>query len=175
MLERQLSWASGLVLAAVLLAVSLLELLGPAPNPVFGLIASRSGVSIVEPFGRYATVALQLIAVALLLPPRTRMLGAGLAVLIAAGALLMHLTPWLGVYLPDAEQASAALAAGRSAAQIDAMVLPTDKGAMFLLALAIAVLGTATVFLERHARTRSLDGQKDAPVQAANGAAHTRG
>ena len=175
MLERRLSWASGLVLAALLVAVSLLELLGPTPSPVFGLIASRSGVALIEPFGRYFTAALQLVAVALIVPPRTRLIGAGLAVLIAGGALLTHLTPWLGVYLPDARLASEALAAGRTAAEIDAMALPTDKGAMFLLALAIAVLGTATVFLERHARTRGLSEGEDPQIEGANGAAHTRG
>jgi hypothetical protein len=149
MLERILCWSLALVLSALLVAVSLQELLGPTPNAVFGLMAARSGYSLFEPGARYVTAGLQLVAVVLILVPRTRFIGAGLAVALAAAAIVMHLSPWLGINLPNPQMTTRALAAGQTAAEIDAMRLPTDKGAMFLLALAITVLGMATIFVER--------------------------
>lgn len=149
MLERILCWSLALALSALLVAISLQELLGPTPNAVFGLIASRSGYAIFEPGVRYLTVGLQLLAVVLILAPRTRFIGAGLAVAIAVAAIIMHLTPWLGINLPNPQATTTALKAGLGAADIDAMHLPTDKGAMFLLTLAITILGMATIFVER--------------------------
>jgi hypothetical protein len=167
MLERNLCWALTLVLSALLLTVSLQYLLGPTPNAVFGLLAARSGHALFEPDARYLTAGLQLLAVVLLLWPRTRFIGAGLAVAVALAAIVIHLTPWLGINLPNPKATTAALAAGMSAADIDAMHLPTDKGAMFLLALAISVLGMATIFLER-AELRVLGlGRKPTPPSAA--------
>jgi hypothetical protein len=54
---------------------------------------------------------------------------------------------------------SQALAQGKSAADIAAMNLPTDKGGLFLLALAIAVLSAGTVFVEK-AKVRAMSMKK---------------
>ena len=51
--------------------------------------------------------------------------------------------------MPRPVPLSQALAQGMTAAQIDALNLPTDKGAMFLLALAIAALAGISIFIER--------------------------
>jgi hypothetical protein len=81
--------------------------------------------------------------------PRTRSRGALLALVVALGAAVLHLSPWLGVQLPQGPAVSQALAAGKSAADIAAMGLPTDKGGLFMLSLAIAVLAAGTLFVEK--------------------------
>lgn len=71
-----------------------------ATNPIFSIIAERSGISLFEPVVRMATGVGELAAAALLLYPKTRNLGvlAGLAILI--GAIGFHLSPWLGINVP---------------------------------------------------------------------------
>ena len=101
MSERALSWALGLTLAALLLVVAFLQMSGPTPNPIFGIIALRSHIGAFEPYGRYLVVL----------------------------------------------------------AEIAAMGLPTDKGALFLLCLAIAVLAAATFFVEK-AKVRAMTTKK---------------
>jgi hypothetical protein len=140
MMERVLSWALGLTLAVLLLVVAFLQMSGPAPNPVFGLIAVRSHIALFEPYVRYLVVALEAVALLGVVYPKTRSHAAILALAVSLGAILLHLSPWLGVQLPQGAAVSQALAAGKSASDIAAMNLPTDKGGMFLLALAIAVL-----------------------------------
>ena len=71
-----------------------------AENLVFEIIAERSGLPIFEPYVRMATGIAELATAALLAIPRTRFVGtiAGLAVLL--GAILFHLSPWLGIVVP---------------------------------------------------------------------------
>jgi hypothetical protein len=149
MMERVLSWALGLTLAVLLLIVVLMQLTATTPNPVFGLIAARSHIGLFEPWGRYLVVLLEAIALAAVVYPKTRAKGAMLALAISLVAIILHLSPLLGVQLPQGSAVSQALAQGRSAAEIAAMGLPTDKGGTFLLALAIAVLSAGTVFVEQ--------------------------
>ena len=149
MMERVLGWTFGLMLAALLFAVGIQKFVGLDPNPVFGLIEARSGIGVFEPGLRYVTGVLEMIAVILVLWPATRARGAQLGLLVALGAIAFHLSPWLGIQLPRLPELSAALAQGRTAAEIAAMNLPTDKGAMFLLAIAIAAVAVASIFVER--------------------------
>jgi hypothetical protein len=158
-MERVLSWALGLTLALLLLVVAFLQISGPTPNPIFGLIAARSHISLFEPWARYLVVLLEVVALLGVVYPKTRSRGAILALALSLGAILLHLSPWLGVALPQGSAVSQALAAGKSAADIAAMNLPTDKGGMFLLALAIAVLSAGTVFVEK-AKIRALSMKK---------------
>jgi len=71
-----------------------------ATNPIFTIIADRSGISLFEPVIRMATGVGELAAAALLIIPKTRTLGimAGLAILV--GAIGFHLSPWLGINVP---------------------------------------------------------------------------
>ena len=144
-----MSWALGLTLAVLLLVVAFLQMSGPTPNPIFGMIAERSHIGLFEPFGRYLVVLIEVVAVAMVVYPRTRSRGAILALVVALGAAVLHLSPWLGVQLPQGPAVSQALAAGKSAADIAAMGLPTDKGGLFMLSLAIAVLAAGTLFVEK--------------------------
>lgn len=159
MMERVLSWALGLTLAVLLLIVAFLQVSGPTPNPVFGMIAARSHIGLFEPWGRYLVVLLEVVAIAGVVYPKTRSRGAILALVVALGAIVMQLSPWLGVQLAQGPAVSQALAQGRSAAEIAAMNLPTDKGGMFLLALAIAVLSAGTIFVEK-AKVRAMSMKK---------------
>jgi hypothetical protein len=159
MMERVLSWALGLTLAVLLLIVVFLQVAGPTPNPVFGLIAARSHVALFEPWGRYLVALLEVVALLGAVYPKTRSRGALLALVVALGAIALHLSPWLGVQLPQGAAVSQALAQGKSAADIAAMNLPTDKGGMFLLALAIAVLSAGTMFVEK-AKVRAMSTKK---------------
>jgi hypothetical protein len=149
MIERVMSWALALTLAALLLFEVWQALLWLTPNAVFGLIALRSGISFFEPGMRYITAGLELIAVFLLLWPAMRVRGAQLALLVVLGAIAFHLSPWLGIAVPRPDIVSPMLAHGYSAAELDSFHLPTDHGAMFLLALAIAGLSVGLIFVER--------------------------
>lgn len=79
--------------------------------------------------------------------------------MVACGAIILHLSPWLGVQTMQGAAVSQALAQGKTAAQIAAMGLPTDKGALFLLSLAIAVLAAGTLFVEQ-AKVKALTTKK---------------
>jgi len=78
---------------------------------------------------------------------------------VALGAIVLHLSPWLGLQLPQGVAVSQALAQGKSSAEIAAMNLPTDKGGMFLLALAIVVLSAGSMFVEK-AKVRAMTTKK---------------
>lgn len=149
MTQRVLSWTLAIGLAVLLLFIAGQQLLGPTPNPVFGLVAVRTGLPIFEPWARYATALAELVAIGLVLWPRMRAAGAVLALVIAVGAIAMHLSPWLGVAVPLPDAVAEAARQGRTMAEIFAMPLQTDKGAMFLLALFVAALSGVTVAVER--------------------------
>lgn len=165
MMERVLSWTFSLMLAVLLFAVGISKFIGLDPNPVFGLIEARSGLGFFEPGMRYATGVLEMAAVALALWPATRVRGAQLGLVVALGAIAFHLSPWLGVQVPRLADLSAALAQGATAAQIDAMALPTDGGTMFLLAVAIALVAVVSIFVER-ARARAEAPKPKRPIGA---------
>ena len=149
MMDRVLSWSFALALAGFLLFMSFQKFFGFDPNPVFGLIEARSGIGLFEPGVRYLVAVVELAAAVLVVWPRTRMRGAQLGLLVALGAIAFHLSPWLGWQVPSLAPLSEALARGLTAAQIDALNLGTDHGAMFLLAVTIAALAAASIFVER--------------------------
>ncbi|MEP3890344.1 MAG: DoxX family protein [Hellea sp.] len=109
-----------------------------ASNPIFSVIAEKSGISIFEPVVRMLTGVAEIITAILILVPRTRLLGAlgGLAVL--AGAIGFHLSPWLGINVPGM---------GHS---------------LFIMALALLALNATLFFLLRKQGYTLLLGKKDA-------------
>ncbi len=72
---------------------------GPT-NPIFAIIAERSGISLFEPVIRMLTGVAEVGTAILILIPRTRLLGTlgGLGVVV--GAIGFHLSPWLGINVP---------------------------------------------------------------------------
>lgn len=146
--RKIVSWALALGLAgAFVFMVGLPKFVGPSPNPIFALIAGRSGIDLFEPYVRYATGAGELAAAALLIWPASRRLGALLAGAISLGAIGFHLSPWLGVRIPDMATLSELLQQGVSVAEIDAMGLATDGGALFATALVFLAVSIAVFFL----------------------------
>ena len=72
MMERVLGWALSITLAVLLLIVVYQSLMGPTPNAIFGMVALRSGIHAVEPFGRYAVAAMQIVAVVMVVTVKLR-------------------------------------------------------------------------------------------------------
>jgi len=71
-----------------------------ASNPIFSIIAERSGISLFEPHIRMFTGVAEIGAAILLLIPKTRLLGALAGLGILVGAIVFHLSPWLGINVP---------------------------------------------------------------------------
>jgi uncharacterized membrane protein YphA (DoxX/SURF4 family) len=80
------SWVAQVVAAAILGQTLFFKFNGAAESRY---IFTTLGI---EPWGRYGTGVLELVAVTLLLMPRTAALGAVLAAGLMAGALLAHVT-----------------------------------------------------------------------------------
>jgi len=94
-MSRLLNHLPAILLAAFLVMMGAQKF--GAENIIFATIAERSGVSLFEPVIRMLTGAGELGAALLLLIPRTRLFGALGAVAIIGGAILFHLSPWLGI------------------------------------------------------------------------------
>ena len=96
-------WILALMLAAlfIFMAVNkfMTEFTG-APNPVFPLMAERTGIALLEPYFRWLTGVLEIIVGVLLIAPRTRVIGAYLGLCILIGALAAHFSPFLGIDIP---------------------------------------------------------------------------
>ncbi|OLF72329.1 hypothetical protein AWH62_10870 [Maricaulis sp. W15] len=94
----------GLLLAAFLIFMGL-QKFGDA-NPVFQYIAEQSGLAFFEPQVRVLTGVLEILAAALLLAgvflKRFEGFGAALSLAVIGGAIVFHLSPWLGINAPVA-------------------------------------------------------------------------
>lgn len=84
-MSRILDWALRILAAAILLQTLFFKFTG-AEESVY--IFTTLGA---EPWGRYASGVVELIASVLLLVPRTAWIGASLAIGVMAGAILSHL------------------------------------------------------------------------------------
>lgn len=115
---RLISWAAQLV-AAVILGQTLFFKFSGAPESIF--IFSSVGI---EPWGRYATALTELVAVVMLLTPRTAALGALLAIAVMVGALGSHLL-FLGIEVQG------------------------DGGTLFVLALVVTAAASVVLWLRR--------------------------
>ena len=71
-----------------------------ATNPIFSVIAERSGISLFEPIIRTLTGVAEIGTAILILIPRTRLLGALAGLGVLSGAIGFHLSPWLGINVP---------------------------------------------------------------------------
>lgn len=64
---------------------------------IFATLRDWSGIALFEPFGRFFIGFCELVASVLLFVPRTRIWGAGMALVIISGAIFFHLFSPLGV------------------------------------------------------------------------------
>ena len=73
-----------------------------ATNPIFEIIAERSGIDLFEPLIRRLTGVAELLTAVLFVIPnhKVKALGAISAVGVLAGAIGFHLSPWLGINVP---------------------------------------------------------------------------
>ena len=88
-----------------------------------------------EPFGRYAAGLLELVAVALLLIPRTAGVGAGVALAAITGAIGAHITK-LGISIDSA-------ALGKPALE------PLEGPSLFAMAVVVFVASAAILIIRR--------------------------
>lgn len=111
-------WTLQLLAAAILAQTLFFKFSGSEESRY---IFTRLGV---EPWGRWAAGVAELVAVALLLHPRTAVLGAALSLAVATGAILGHLTR-LGIVVRD------------------------DGGLLFALALVVFVASAGVLVIRR--------------------------
>ena len=98
-----LRWILALILAGLFLFMASFKFMPEITseaNPIFPLLAERTGIALIEPYFRWLTGAMEIITALLLIAPRTRMMGAGLGFLILLGALIAHFSPYLGIDIP---------------------------------------------------------------------------
>jgi uncharacterized membrane protein YphA (DoxX/SURF4 family) len=149
------SWILALALAgALIFVVGLPKFIGPSPNPIFALLAGRSGLIWFEPYVRYAIGAAELLASVALVVPRTRRFGAAIAGAVTLGAIGFHLSPWLGIKIPEMGRLVAELRSGKTVAEIDAMNLPNDGGMLFFTAIVFLVTAIAIFILSAPDKAR---------------------
>ncbi len=116
------SWALQIVVAIILLQTLFFKFTG-AMESVY--IFSKLGA---EPFGRYGSGVVELIASILLLLPRTVTIGAILALGTISGAIFAHLTV-LGIRMPEVN----------------------DNGELFALAMVVFLASAAILLIRRRA------------------------
>ncbi|HVI34422.1 hypothetical protein [Phenylobacterium sp.] len=139
---------------AVMLAMSLVALwvwpkfVGLDIHPIYGWAEAKSGVGWLEPGARYAVGIVAGVLALLLLVKRTRLAAAVGALVLSTAFIVAHLTPWLGINIPDYTPLMEALAAGRTAAEIEALGLKGDRGAHFAVALVNAGLAVLVIAAE---------------------------
>ena len=117
--QRLISWLCRLAAAVILLQTFFFKFTG-APESIY--IFTKVGL---EPWGRYGSGVVELIAAGLLLSRCHAWLGALLALGVMGGALMSHLTA-LGIVVQD------------------------DGGLLFALALTVSVTSAITAFLHRN-------------------------
>lgn len=94
-MSKIIAHAPALIVAAFLIMMGVQKF--GAENVIFATIAERSGIALFEPLVRMATGVAEIVAAALLVLSRTRIFGALGAVAIIGGAIIFHLSPWLGI------------------------------------------------------------------------------
>lgn len=127
-----LSWVLALVVIAMFVYLADKKLFADpsTPNPIFATLAEKSGFELFEPTGRFAVGLIELFAALLLLLPFTRRFGAFIAFCVSAGAVGLHLSPWLGAEVPVAVGAA-----------------QTDGGMLFYLAMALTAASGILMFI----------------------------
>lgn len=101
------------------------------------------------------TGVVEIIAALLLVLPKTRRYGAMLALAITAGAISFHLSPWLGIELPNIPQLLVHLRDGKSIQEVDALNLATDGGTLFAMAVTFFTVAGAILWLEKTTAIKS--------------------
>ena len=147
-------WIFALAVGGFLIFFGVMKFTGGAHIfPYIEYKAAGAGVPMAElayPLGNYATGALELLAGVLVILPMTRSFGAKLAVLPFLGAVIFHLSPYLGVTTPvgyaDPKPVDV-LAAGGPFARSDFSEATTTM--LFMMALGGLIAAIVNVFVQR--------------------------
>ncbi|MFQ5564263.1 MAG: hypothetical protein ACE5FO_11920 [Parvularculaceae bacterium] len=115
-----LRWVLSLAVGGFLIMFGAMKFMGAAfIFPYIEYKAAAAGLPLADlfyPVGNYAVGALELVAGVLVILPMTRSLGAPLAVVPLLGAVVFHLSPYLGIITPvdyaDPKPAEALAAGG---------------------------------------------------------------
>lgn len=102
---KYIKWGIALLLAVFFVFMGVQKFGGE--NVIFATIAERSGLGLFEPTVRMLVGVSEILAAVLLVIPATRFLGALLGLGILFGAVVFHLSPWLGIFVsmePRGEQ-----------------------------------------------------------------------
>ena len=149
-----LRWGLALAVGGFLIFFGVMKFTGGAHIfPFIEYKAAAAGVPFADfayPLGNYATGALELLAGILLILPMTRTVGAKLAILPFLGAVLFHLSPYLGVTTPDGyadPKPIEALAAGGPFVRSD--FSEGASMALFTIALTGLVAAIINVFVQK--------------------------
>jgi len=134
-------WALALAVGVFLLAFGAMKFTGD--NPIFAYIAFSSGIGLFEPVVRMAVGVAEIVTGAALIYPRTRGLGAVMATGVVAGALVFHLSPWLGINAPTG------FAPGATAPYDAASDFAAGAPVLFFMACGVFVAAAISAFLER--------------------------
>ena len=153
MLTQMWSIVSAVFLAMLMLALWVWpKFFGVEIHPIFGWAEAQTNIAWLEPGLRYAVGAVALVIAVLLFVDRTRLAAGWAALALSTAFIIAHATPALGVNIPSYEPLMAALAEGKTYAEITAMNLRTDKGAHLTLAFINAGLALVVVLAEYAAR-----------------------
>jgi uncharacterized membrane protein YphA (DoxX/SURF4 family) len=134
-------WILALAVGVFLLAFGAMKFTGD--NFIFAYIAYRSGIELFEPVIRMLVGAAEMVTGLLIIYPRTRGIGALLAVFVVLGAISFHVSPWLGVNAPTgfAESATQPYDSPDDFAE--------GAPALFFMACGLAAASIAALVLER--------------------------
>lgn len=147
-------WGLALLVGGFLLFFGFMKFSGAAfIFPYIEYRATAAGLpfaNLAWPLGNYAVGAVEILAGALVLAPQTRRLGALVAVAPFLGAVLVHLSPYLGVVTPAdfaSPKPEAALAAGEGF--VRAHFTAEESPTLFAIAAGMLLVSLANLFVQR--------------------------
>lgn len=113
---------------------------------VFQYIEHQSGLDVFYPYVNHATGGVEILVGLLIMLPSTRLLGAIGAAAVLGGAIVFHLSPWLGISMPTG------LVDGATAPWTAADFATSTTSVPFFLA--IATFARAMVIIRTETRRR---------------------
>jgi hypothetical protein len=140
-------WAASLLLSAFLVFMGI-QKFGDS-NPIFQHLAEQSGIELFEPVIRMLVGVSELAAAALILAALFagvfRGAGALISTGVIGGAIVFHLSPWLGIVAPQAVSAEGVVEYGPM---------------LFMMAVPLFLISSALVYIERDHLKALLGGTK---------------
>lgn len=151
---KVVGWVLALVVGGFLLAFGAMKFAGAAfIFPYIEYKAAAAGLpmaALAWPFGNYAVGALEVLAGVLVILPMTRRFGALLAVVPILGAVIAHLTPYLGTSTPldfATPKPDAALATGGGF--LRAHFTAETSSMLFTIAVVMLVVSLINLIVQR--------------------------